>query len=156
MACYADLPGGFAFAPLMIGWLPLGFWFAPLLSALLIYICSQIRFRQLVLYYCISNTLQHMLHCLCRMILDPLLPSRISVSYNVAHILALIVFCMIIVFFLRKPFLENEAADLQNSMLLTFTVISTFRLYSLINQIMINMFKEQKKIYVVHLVALFY
>lgn len=73
MACYAALPGDFAFVPLMIGWLPL-------LSVLLIYICSQIRFRQLVLYYCISNTLQHMLHCLCRMILDPLLPSRISVS----------------------------------------------------------------------------
>lgn len=132
-ACYAALPqllpGGFAFAPLTIGWLPLGFWFTSLLSALLIWACFRIHFRQLVLYYCISNTLQHMLHCLCRMLLDPLLPDRLSVSYNIAHVLALIIFCLIIVFFLRKPFLDNEAADIRNGMLLTFAVISTVIIY---------------------------
>lgn len=127
VALPAVVPNSF-FNPFVVwDWFTFGFLAMFMLSGLLIWFCFRMNIRQVVFYCCVAHTLQHMVHCLNRMI--GLAFSLPDVATQTIHLLILIATCVVVYRLLRDRFPGSETVDIQNNYLLLFALASTLIVY---------------------------
>ena len=127
VALPAVVPNSF-FNPFVVwDWFTFGFLAMFMLSGLLIWFCFRMNIRQVVFYCCVAHTLQHMVHCLNRMI--GLAFSLPDVAAQTIHLLMLVATCVVVYRLLRDRFPGSETVDIQNNYLLLFALASTLIVY---------------------------
>ena len=127
VALPAVVPNSF-FNPFVVwDWFTFGFLAMFMLSGLLIWFCFRMNIRQVVFYCCVAHTLQHMVHCLNRMI--GLAFSLPDVAAQTIHLLMLVATCVVVYRLLRDRFPGSETVDIQNNYLLLFALVSTLIVY---------------------------
>ncbi len=123
----AVVPNSF-FNPFVVwDWFTFGFLAMFMLSGLLIWSCFRMNIRQVVFYCCVAHTLQHMVHCLNRMI--GLAFSLPDVAVQTIHLLMLVATCVVVYRLLQDRFPGSETVDIQNNYLLLFALASTLIVY---------------------------
>ena len=113
VALPAVVPNSFFNPFVVLDWFTFGFLAMFMLSGLLIWFCFRMNIRRVVFYCCVAHTLQHMVHCLNRMI--GLAFSLPDAAVQAIHLLMLIATCVVVYRLLRNRFPGSETVDIQNS-----------------------------------------
>lgn len=127
VALPAVVPNSFFNRFVVLGWFTFGFLVMFMLSGLLIWFCFRMNIRQVMFYCCVAHTLQHMVHCLNRMM--GLAFSLPNVAMQTIQLLTMIVTCVVVYRLLRDRFPGSETVDIQNNYLLLFALASTLIVY---------------------------
>ena len=132
-ALYVAIPGlipqGFLSPALRIGsWFTVSFLLMILLSALLLYCVYDISIKQLVFCCCVAHTLQHMVHCLSRVIWYLFKPGPAASQFIELLLMAGVVI-LLYRFLKMNPEIGVESADIKSPQLILFAVISTLTVY---------------------------
>ena len=125
------IPGGYFSPFLRIGWFTFGFLAMLLLSAALLRLCFDILPKQLVFYCCVAHTLQHIVHCLGRVLTFSLSISARSVTGQAALFVILLIVMWLGYYLFLKQTKGSETADIKNTALLLFAVASSLIIYVL-------------------------
>ncbi|MBR4209533.1 MAG: sensor histidine kinase [Lachnospiraceae bacterium] len=125
------IPGGYFSPFLRIGWFTFGFLTMLLLSAALLWLCFDILPKQLVFYCCVAHTLQHIVHCLGRVLTFSLSISSRSIAGQVALFVILLIVMWLGYYLFLKQTKGSETADIKNTALLLFAVASSLIIYVL-------------------------
>lgn len=116
---FLQISNGFSFSfPIMI-----------VLSALILWACFEISPKQLVFCCCVAHTLQHMIHCLSRVIWF-LLPIG-DVASQIVEIVLMLAGVGLLYWFLKKNnrTFGIESVELKNAQLILFAVVSSITVY---------------------------
>lgn len=132
-ALYAILPElvpqSFMSPALRIGsWFTVSFLLMLLFSALLLYWAYDISIKQLVFCCCVAHTLQHMVHCLSRVIWFLFSPGETASQFIELLLMAGVV-ALLYRFLKRNHQIGVESADIKSPRLIMFAVISTLIVY---------------------------
>ena len=120
------VPGSYLSPALMLsGWLPLSFPLMTVFSAALLAALFQISAKQCVFYVCLTQTLQHLVHCCSRIFWL----TNGFLAWQVSEVLFLLAVLFLSGFFLRKRFGDSETAEMKSTWLLGFAIISTVSVY---------------------------
>ena len=116
---FLQISNGFSFSfPIMI-----------VLSALILWACFEISPKQLVFCCCVAHTLQHMIHCLSRVIWF-LLPIG-DIASQIVEIVLMLAGVGLLYWFLKKNnrTFGIESVELKNAQLILFAVVSSITVY---------------------------
>ena len=129
IALPAFVPQGFLFLSAHLGsWFTLSFLLMGLLSALLLFFVYEISLKQLVFCCCVAHTLQHMVHCMSRVIWFLYRPSYVA-SQLIELLLMAGELVLLYRFLKRNHEIGVESADFKSPRLIVFAMISTLTVY---------------------------
>ena len=123
------IPNSYFNEHLVIGWFTFGFLLMLLLSVGVLAVSFKLTLKQLIFYCCLGHTIQHIAHCISRIIVLAL-----KLGLAPAHPVELGVFIIVVAgsyFLLRGQITSAETVELSRTHLLAFAVISMLTIYIL-------------------------
>ncbi len=114
-------------APWMMLWMIVRFLVLVIMSAGVLWFSFHMKLKQLIFYTCVAQTIQHMVHCTAR-VLGILMPMG-NMAAQVTETVLLVFALLVCVFVLRDMFRSSEAADMKNTDLLVFAIVSTLLIF---------------------------
>jgi len=122
------VPGGFFSPYVQIGWFTFGFLIMLILSALIIWGCFRIGFKQVVFYACVAHTMQHIVHCIGQISSHVFksMPSDFSQTVELFFMIGVLALAY---YFVKKHIRGSDTSDLKSNYLIAFAIISTLLVY---------------------------
>ena len=125
------VPGGFMAPFFRIGeGITFSFLIMILLSAVVLKLLFEISVKQLVFCCCVSHTLQHMVHCLSRVVCFMFHLSQ-TPSQIVELVLMGAAVLVLYIFLKQERFFGVETAEIKSTQLLAFAVLSSLIVYGI-------------------------